>query len=73
MEELRDFIKNNQSSAIAWKWQSEPFFDLLLELKILEYNLVLRAAFILEPIMKWDLKWVKMSGYRLLKVFINSF
>jgi hypothetical protein len=68
MEELREFNKNNQSSAIAWKWQSEPFFDLLLKRKILEYNLVLRAAFILEPIMKCDLKWVKMLGYTILKV-----
>ncbi len=39
MEELREFTKNNESSAIAWKWQSEPIFDLLLERKILEYDL----------------------------------
>ena len=39
MEELRQFNKNNQSSDIAWKWKSEPIWDLLLERKILEYGL----------------------------------
>lgn len=39
MEELRQFNKNNKSSTIAWKWKSEPIWDLLLERKILEYDL----------------------------------
>ncbi|WP_236262762.1 vanadium-dependent haloperoxidase [Aggregatimonas sangjinii] len=39
MEELRQFNKNHQSSDIAWKWKSEPVWDLLLERKILEYGL----------------------------------
>jgi hypothetical protein len=39
MEELRQFNKAHQSSNIAWKWKSEPIFDLLIERKILEYNL----------------------------------
>lgn len=39
MEELRQFNKTHQSSDIAWKWKSEPIFDLLIERKILEYNL----------------------------------
>jgi len=39
MEELRQFNKNNKSSDIAWKWKSEPIWDLLLERKILEYGL----------------------------------
>ncbi|WP_340152289.1 vanadium-dependent haloperoxidase [uncultured Marivirga sp.] len=39
MEELRQFNKTHQSSDIAWKWKSQPVFDLLIERKILEYNL----------------------------------
>lgn len=39
MEELRQFNKNNKTSNIAWKWKSEPIWDLLLERKILEYGL----------------------------------
>ena len=39
MEELRRFNENNKSSAIAWKWKSEPVFDNLIERKILEYDL----------------------------------
>ncbi|WP_230080284.1 vanadium-dependent haloperoxidase [Winogradskyella marina] len=39
MEELREFYRNNNSSDIAWKWKSEPIWDMLLERKILEYNL----------------------------------
>lgn len=46
MEELREFNKNNKHSAIAWKWRSEPVWDLLLERKILEYDLdPFQAAF----------------------------
>lgn len=39
MEELRAFNRNNKNSIIAWKWKSEPIWDLLLERKILEYGL----------------------------------
>ncbi|WP_375578720.1 vanadium-dependent haloperoxidase [Marivirga tractuosa] len=39
MEELRQFNRTHQSSDIAWKWKSQPIFDLLIERKILEYNL----------------------------------
>lgn len=39
MEELRNFNRQNQSSQIAWKWKSEPVWDLLLERKILAYGL----------------------------------
>ena len=39
MEELRQFNKNNMGSDIAWKWKSEPIWDLLLERKILAYGL----------------------------------
>ena len=39
MEELRQFNATHQSSDIAWKWKSEPVWDLLIERKILEYNL----------------------------------
>lgn len=46
MEELRQFNAAHQSSTIAWKWKSEPVWDLLVERKILEYNLnPLEAAF----------------------------
>lgn len=46
MEELRQFNAAHQSSTIAWKWKSEPVWDLLVESKILEYNLnPLEAAF----------------------------
>ncbi len=39
MEELRKFNAENDYSEIAWKWKSEPIWDLTLERKILEYGL----------------------------------
>ncbi|MEM7551540.1 MAG: vanadium-dependent haloperoxidase [Bacteroidota bacterium] len=46
MEELRKFNAEYQTSAIAWKWKSEPVWDRLIERKILEYGLdPLEAAF----------------------------
>ncbi len=46
MEELRQFNAAHQASEIAWKWKSEPVWDLLIERKILEYKLnPLEAAF----------------------------
>ena len=46
MEELRQFNAAHQASTIAWKWKSEPVWDLLVERKILEYGLnPLEAAF----------------------------
>lgn len=46
MEELRQFNATHQSSAIAWKWKSQPVWDELIEHKILEYDLnPLEAAY----------------------------
>jgi hypothetical protein len=46
MAELRQFNATHRASEIAWKWKSEPVWDLLIERKILEYNLnPLEAAF----------------------------
>jgi len=46
MEELRRFNAAHQTSTIAWKWKSEPVWDMLIERKILEYRLnPLEAAF----------------------------
>jgi hypothetical protein len=46
MEELRQFNATHQMSTIAWKWRSEPVWDLLIERKILEYGLnPMEAAF----------------------------
>lgn len=46
MEELRRFNAENKTSDIAWKWKSEPIWDLLIERKILEYDLnPMEAAF----------------------------
>jgi len=46
MEELRRFNATHKTSAIAWKWRTEPVWDRLLERKILEYDLgPLEAAF----------------------------
>lgn len=39
MEELRQFNAKHKSSDIAFKWKSEPIWDNLLALKILEYGL----------------------------------
>ncbi|MFD0797271.1 vanadium-dependent haloperoxidase [Maribacter chungangensis] len=39
MEELRQFNTKHKSSDIAFKWKSEPVWDNLLALKILEYDL----------------------------------
>lgn len=44
MQELRDFYKEHKSSDIAWKWKSEPIWDMLLERKILEYGLDAETA-----------------------------
>ncbi|MFS4416066.1 vanadium-dependent haloperoxidase [Maribacter sp. 2307ULW6-5] len=44
MEELREFNRNNQISEIAWKWRSQPVWDLLLERKIMAYGLDAFAA-----------------------------
>ena len=46
MEELRRFNATQQTSEIAWKWKSAPVWDLLIERKILEYQLgPMEAAF----------------------------
>ncbi len=46
MEELRQFNQTHRTSDIAWKWKSEPVWDLLIERKILEYDLnPIEAAF----------------------------
>jgi hypothetical protein len=46
MEELKQFNAKHQKSEIAWKWKSEPVWDMLVERKILEYGLApLEAAF----------------------------
>ncbi|PYE82888.1 PAP2 superfamily protein [Winogradskyella epiphytica] len=38
MKELQEFNKTNAYSEIAWKWRSQPIWDLLLERKLLEYG-----------------------------------
>lgn len=46
MEELRSFYAKHNTSDIAWKWKSQPIWDLLITRKILAYGFSpMEAAF----------------------------